>query len=120
MMKLVAELLDKQVRDTRNRCCGKVDGIVLQIGDGAPRVVAIELGSLILARRLGRRAARVAAWWVRLLGDRAAGSSRVAWAHIVRIGLHVELDLDAEHEPLLRAERWLRDRVVARLPGGRE
>ncbi len=117
-MKLVAEVLDKQLVDRRGHPCGKVDGIILEVGDGPPRVVALETGCLTLAARLGPRWARWARRLVARLGDRIAGRSRIPWRRIRDVGPNVHVDLTAERADLMRAERWLRDHVVRRIPGG--
>jgi sporulation protein YlmC with PRC-barrel domain len=117
MMKLVADLLDKQLVDRDGHPCGKVDGIVLTVGHGPPRVSAIEVGCVTLADRLGRRAGRGMRRLVSRLGDRIAGRYRIPWRRIRDVGPDVHVDLSAERADLLRAERWLRDRIVRRIPG---
>ena len=117
MMRLAAELLDKQLIDRRGEPCGKVDGIVLRIDDGPPRVVALEVGCVTVARRLGARCER----WARRLVDRAAGrirgAYRIPWHRIVRIGKDVHVDLDASRTAMMRAERWLRAHFIRLIPG---
>ena len=52
-MRLVHDLLDIQILDARRRRAGKVDDILLEIRTGQPpRVAAIEIDALTLARRL--------------------------------------------------------------------
>jgi sporulation protein YlmC with PRC-barrel domain len=116
-MRLVAELLDKQLIDRRGEPCGKVDGIVLRIGDGPPRVAALEVGLVTLAGRLGPRWQR----WTRRLVGRAAcrirGEYRIPWDRVVGVGKDVHVDLESNRTALMRAERWLRTHVIGRIPG---
>jgi sporulation protein YlmC with PRC-barrel domain len=116
-MRLVAELLDKQLVDRRGEPCGKVDGIVLRIGDGPPRVAALEVGCVTLAARLGSRWER----WTRRLVDRTAGhvrgEYRIPWDRVVTIGKDVRVDLESNRTAMMRAERWLRAHVIGRIPG---
>jgi hypothetical protein len=121
VLRLVGDVLDSQLLDRERRPCGRVDGIVLVADEGgAPRVVAIEVGGLTLARRfhaglgrwLGRRGRRV--------GPAAPQAYRIPWSKVRRIGpKEIHVDLDAAATPLWTLERWLAERVIARLPGGR-
>jgi hypothetical protein len=117
MMRLVRDVLDKQIVDRHRRPCGKVDGIVLAVGHGAPRVVALEVGAVTLAGRLGPRWGRWARALVTRLGGRVAGEYRIPWRRVAGIGRDVHVDLDSARVRARRAERWLRDHVVAKIPG---
>ncbi len=117
-MDLIRDVLDKQVRDTQGRPLGKVDGLVIEVREPhRPRVIAIELGAVTLARRIGRRwerwATHLLAWWT---GDRAP-VHRIAWEKVLQVGIDVVVDVDAVRAPMLHGERWLRRRL-RRLPGG--
>jgi sporulation protein YlmC with PRC-barrel domain len=118
---LVRDLLDKQMVDRHGRRCGKVDGVVLRLGDGPPRVARLEIGGGTLARRLGhrwgRRFARWAASLARLCGVRGGQPYHIPWKRVWAVGLDVQLDLDARHTELDAAERRLRERLIARIPG---
>src|SRR5690242_3753919 len=68
-MDIVREVLDKQVLDRHQRKMGRVDGIILEIRDGAPpRLLALEVGGITLARRLHPRLGK---WLMGWLGRRA-------------------------------------------------
>jgi sporulation protein YlmC with PRC-barrel domain len=109
-------LLDKQMIDRHGRRCGKVDGVVLEVGEGAPRVVGLEIGGGTLARRFGPRLARWAASVARFWGLRGQ-PYRIPWYRVKNVGLEVALDLDARRSGLDAAEKLLRDRLVRRIPG---
>jgi hypothetical protein len=38
---------------------------------------------------------------------------------VLDLDVDIEIDADAEHSPPFDFERWLRERFVGRLPGGR-
>jgi sporulation protein YlmC with PRC-barrel domain len=117
-MRLAADVLDKQIVDRNGHPCGKVDGIVLAVGDGPARVVALEVGVVTAAARLGPRVARVVRRLVRrLCGGLVCETYRIPRRRVTRIGKDVHVDLDATRARLTRAERWLRDHVVRRIPG---
>lgn len=120
MIRLAHDVLDSQLMDREERPCGKADGIVLLLGDaGPPRVLAIEVGALTLARRVHPRLARWLAGWSRWLGPAAPHAYRVPWSRVRSISRkEIRLDLDAAATPLWSLERWLAERVIARLPGG--
>ena len=119
MVRLARDVLDSQLRDREGRPCGKADGVILLVGDGPPRVVAIEVGGLTLAGRLSER---LASWLTRAgrrLGPAAPHAYRIPWSRVRRLARNeIRVDLDAAATPLWTLERWLAERIVARLPGG--
>ena len=115
MVHLVREVLDKQLLDRERRRFGKVDGIVIAVQDGArPRVTALETGAAVQLARLSTRLMR----WARPLARRT-DTTRIPIQAVVEIGKEVAVDIDARRTPAWRIERWLADRVFARVPGGR-
>jgi sporulation protein YlmC with PRC-barrel domain len=113
-MELGRDVLDQQVIDAQGRQMGKVDGLVLELREGAPaRVAAIVVGGTTLLWRIN---AGLAAWAERRLkGDGHA--ARIPWKRVVKVGVDVKVDVDAERSPALWWERWVRDRVILRIPG---
>ncbi len=119
-MLLVLDVLDKQLTDRHGVRMGKADGLVmLQEGDAPPRVVCIEVGSLTLARRLGRHVGRWAARLARRWGGDRTQSYRIPWTLVRGITLEIAVDVDAEETRVNVVEDWLRIHVVAHIPGGR-
>ncbi len=115
---LSRDLLDKQVVDRDETKMGRVDGVILELrGDRPPRVEAIEMGFLVLARRMGPRIER----WVEKLrrwSVRKAAVQRVAWTKVLEIKpYHIQLDVKALDTPAFDWERWLRDHFVAKTEG---
>jgi hypothetical protein len=120
MVRLVRDILDSQLMDREGRPCGKADGIVLLVGEsGAPRVVALEVGALTLARRVHPRLERWLARVSRRLGPAAPHAYRIPWSRVRGISRkEIRVDLDAATTPLWSLERWLAERIIRRLPGG--
>jgi sporulation protein YlmC with PRC-barrel domain len=113
-MKLGRDILDQQVIDAAGRQMGKVDGIVLELGEGGTaRVAAVVVGGTTL---LWRVHAGLAAWVERGLGGHGH-PTRIPWPRVVKIGIDVKVDVDAERTPAFRWERWVRDHVIGRIPG---
>ncbi|TRC98318.1 hypothetical protein FJV76_13440 [Mesorhizobium sp. WSM4303] len=118
-MHVIRDVLDKQIVDRNHVKIGKVDGVVARLRQGKPpRIVAVEIGSIALARRLGRVPGRwMAILATKLGGDRHANPHRVAWSKVRTIGLEIELDIDARETAILDWQVWLRDHIVRRIPG---
>ncbi|RUW38459.1 MULTISPECIES: hypothetical protein [unclassified Mesorhizobium] len=118
-MDLVRDILDKQVIDREQVKIGKVDGLVAELRQGKPpRIVAIELGSIALARRLGARPGRwMAGLSARLGGKRHGEPHRIAWNKVRDIGIDIEFDIDVRETAIFDWQNWLRDHVVGRIPG---
>ncbi|MFE9646736.1 hypothetical protein ACFYO0_21990 [Streptomyces sp. NPDC006365] len=114
------QLLDRQVVDSRGTALGKIDDLLFAEGDegGPPVLAAVLIGQRAFADRLGGRAAR---WWADL-AERLSGRQgpiAVPVAAIDDVGTVVRLASPAEAFPSLTApERWLRHRLISRLPGG--
>jgi hypothetical protein len=117
-MDLVRDVLDQTLADRRGAPIGRIDGIVMQIdGDAQPRIVAIEVGSVAQARRLGPRFGR---WMERLAqrwGRMKPNPCRFEWRGVKQHDREFRVDALAS-EVLTRAwERWLREHVIDRIPG---
>ncbi|MBP0588274.1 hypothetical protein J8I87_00760 [Paraburkholderia sp. LEh10] len=120
-MDLVRDVLDKQVVDRRGAKMGRVDGIVAELRPGRPPVVmAIEIGSVAMARRIGERTGR---WIARLAakigGPRYAEPYRIPWHRVRRIDVDIKVDIDVVDTPLDDWQCWLREHIVGRIPGAR-
>jgi len=121
-LKLVRDLLDAQLVDRDHRLLGRVDGVLLDVREGRPpRVVAMEVGAVTLARRihpaLGRWVRRAAIRWLPV----SLRPVRLPLTLVKEVDVEIEVDVDdLTKRRLLRLEQWLRRRVVGRLPGGKE
>jgi hypothetical protein len=119
---LARDVLDKQLVDQDETKMGRIDGLVLELrGDGPPRLDTIEMGFVVLARRLHPRVEG----WVEALrrrwSVRKTARFRVPWSKVADIKpYHIQLDLKALDTPAFDWERWLRDHVVAQAPGTKD
>lgn len=118
-MDLVRDVLDSRLLD-RNRCrMGRVDGLVLEVRPGqAPVVRFIEVGTATLAARMPALIGRVMRGCARRWGLQRSEAYRIPWARVFAVDRDIHLDLDAEETPAGASERWVRDRIIAHLPGG--
>ena len=117
-MRLVHDVLDAQIRDVRERPTGKVDGIVLELrADRPPRVIAIEIGGLTLARRLHPALGALVASWRWRTGPFGLHAVRIPWTAVRRLDRReVHLGIDATRTPLWALEHWLA-KLYAHIPG---
>lgn len=117
-MHLIADVLDKQLHDNGTRNGGRVDGIVLELRDGKPpRLAYVEVSPITLFERFSRRFAH---WYATRLDRKLDGRGvpfRIPWSRIERRGPTLCLDFDATATPIYALENWLRERIIARIPG---
>jgi len=106
-------LLDRQVLDRTGTPVTAVDDLELSdipLGaelDGveAPVVENLLAGTVLGTRLFGRRTPD-ARW------------HRIPWAAVARLEVAIHLDADADDFDVRRAERWVRDHIIGRIPGG--
>ncbi|MEH2121518.1 MAG: hypothetical protein V7K46_25830 [Nostoc sp.] len=114
-MDVIRDILDNQLVDSNQRKMGKVDGIVMEFPDREPpRLAYIEVGVTTLTRRLNPRLAGFVATIASKWGAKQSEPFRIPWSKVRDIGI----DVEAEAIPALGYEKWLRDRIIARIPGG--
>jgi len=113
------DVLDQLLVD-RNGCeFGRVDGILIHLREGKPpRLGEIETGMFTALRRVHQG---LAGWLQRLfarLSPVPLDSVRLPFDHIKRIGINIEMPVDSETDDrLMRGEKWLRARLIRKLPG---
>jgi sporulation protein YlmC with PRC-barrel domain len=118
-MLLVRDVMDNQLLRKDGQHMGKVDGLVIELRDGAPPKVAfIETGADVLARRIS---ARLGDWIARLrrrfFGDDRA-IKRVPWDRVRDVGVDIEIDVPDTSATQL--QDWLVRHVIRRVPGERD
>jgi sporulation protein YlmC with PRC-barrel domain len=114
------ELLDRQIVDLDGLMAGNVDDLELtwRTGEGPPSVAAILAGPGALSRRLGGRLGRsIAAVHDRLRDRDLEGPARVDLGVVSSIGSDVRLSVGRGSLATMRAEGWVRDRVIGHIPG---
>src|SRR5947208_10741016 len=112
-MELGRQVVDQQVIEAQDRQMGKVDGIVLELTPGArARVACLVVGGTTLLWRIHPGVAR---WAERRLGGEGH-TARIPWRQVVKVGVDVKVDVEAERSPALHWERRVRDRIIGRIP----
>ena len=117
-MEVGQELLDQQVTDRNGHQMGKVDGVMLEFREGKPpRVSSLVIGGGTAARRLSPRFARWLLRWRRRWGPQNDEPFEIPWSKVLKIGVDVKVDLEAERTPALAWEHWVRRHIIGRIPG---
>jgi sporulation protein YlmC with PRC-barrel domain len=117
-MELGLEVLDQQVIDRNGELMGKVDGIALEVREGKPpRVALLVIGGGTAARRVNPRFGAWLVRWRRRWGPKDDQPLGVPWSKVLKIGIDVKVDLDAERTSALAWEHWVRDHIIGRIPG---
>lgn len=113
------DLLDRQIIDADGAAAGKVDDLRLAVQEDGSLVVAeILSGPGALAPRLeGRLGAAWRALFRRLHPDADPDPAAISFGVVTEVGDHVTLSISRHHLDGNRFEHWVRDRVVARIPG---
>ena len=107
------QLLDRQVIDVHGVPITAVDDLELTGVDGPsllPGTPAPEVTSIISGASLGTR----------IFGGRPPldRMHRIEWSAVFEVGVVVRLAVGGETLTVTWAERWVRDRIIARIPGG--
>ena len=107
-------LLDRQVLDRSGTPVTAVDDLELSelpLGTDLARVEAPVIENLLAGAVLGTR----------IFGGRTPDNRwhRIPWSNIAEIDVALALDADADDFDVRWAERWVRDRIIGRIPGGR-
>jgi sporulation protein YlmC with PRC-barrel domain len=117
-MELGQALLDQQVTDRKGELMGKVDGVIVELRtEKPPRVAALVIGGGTAAQRVHRGWARWLLRWRRRWGPRGDEPLEIPWSSVLKIGVDVKVDLEAERTPALAWEHWVRDHIIGRIPG---
>lgn len=117
-MDVVREVLDKLLVNRDHFPMGRVDGIIVEMREGRPPLLTcIETGPAVSARRISKRLARKLSAFVPKRGPRRDPSFRIPWSRIRHVGVEVEVEIDARETPAAAWEQWIRDHVIARIPG---
>jgi sporulation protein YlmC with PRC-barrel domain len=118
-VELMKDVSDKQVVDRDGREIGRVDRILLDLREGAPRVVALEIGPEVLASRVSTLFGRFVAGLEVVLGLDEDRPVRIAISEVTAMNpwmIHVDRMFAQMPAGVVEAalKRWL-----PRLPGAR-
>jgi sporulation protein YlmC with PRC-barrel domain len=111
-------LLDRQIVDLNGVPVGKVDDVEIESTPDGYRVVALHVGMSALGRRMGGQLGRLLNWLARRGHPEGDPSPlRIPYEHVAEVGSHITLPLRVEILDEAPLEKWLRDRVIGRIPG---
>jgi sporulation protein YlmC with PRC-barrel domain len=118
-MYLFRDILDQQLIDRNGEPLGRVDGIVFETREGSPpRVLQLTMGAVPLAGRFGQRVQRVVEALHRRWSVRRSATYGIPWNSIQEVhAQHLRVDVNVNDTPAGDWERWLRRRVIGRIPG---
>jgi sporulation protein YlmC with PRC-barrel domain len=117
-MELGQALLDQQVTDRKGELMGKVDGVIVELSqERPPRVAALLIGGGTAAERVHPGWARWLLRWRRRWGPRPDNALEIPWSKVLKIGVDVKVDLEADRTTALAWEHWVRDHIIGRIPG---
>jgi sporulation protein YlmC with PRC-barrel domain len=114
-------LLDRQVLDSDGVPVTTVDDLELGVPEGAPE---LPLGMVIPE---GTPAPVITAvltgpvLGTRIFGGRPPSSRlvRIPWEDVAEVGVVLKLGVGGGNLDATWVERWIRDKIIARIPGGR-
>jgi len=112
------DLLDRQILDRDGQDVGKVDDVEFTVGeDGSPYLTALLVGPEALGRRLGGWLGRVVSGVAARLAMARPGPIRIPYDAVEKVDNAVHLKIRRELLPEPELEAWLREHVIARIPG---
>lgn len=113
------ELMDRQILDHEGRMIGKVDDVELeQRDDDRLYVTALLSGPGALGPRFGGGFGTiVTSAWSRLSGR--TEPARVEWSEVASVETVIRLAVGRTTVALDGFETWMRDRVIAAIPGSK-
>jgi sporulation protein YlmC with PRC-barrel domain len=109
IMHLVRDVLDKKLLDREDEEVGRVDGLVMQLG---------EIGGATLGARIHPRLARLSRKLARVWGPKRPEPVRIPWSRVVTAGRNIKLDVKARETGAIDWEVWIARHVIERIPGG--
>jgi hypothetical protein len=116
-LELARDCLDDRLIARGGVPIGRVDGVILAITpQGAPRVIAIEVGGVVQARRFGGWAVAPVRWLSQRMGQVGPRPVRFAWSALSFDGGDCHVDVDPWQAPTRGWERWSA-RLVRRVWG---
>ncbi len=117
-MKLVRDVLDKELLDCEDEPMGRVDGLIMHVGKTAqPHVTHIEVGGFVPWERVHPVFARLAMRLARLWGPRRREGVRISWSHVETVGRDIKLNVEAKDTGAIDWETWIAHHIIDHIPG---
>ena len=112
------ELLDRQILDRDGQDVGKVDDVEFQVDEnGVPYLSALLVGPHALGPRLGGWLGQLVSGIAARLDRDRPGPIRIPYDAVEKADNAVHLKIRRELLPEPKLEAWLREHVIARIPG---
>jgi len=112
------ELLDLQILDRDGEEVGKVDDVEFHLDeDGVPYLTGLLVGPDVFGRRIGGWLGRVVTATTRRLRTNRSGPIRIPYDLVGSVRSAVTLTVKRDLLPEPELERWLREHLIARIPG---
>jgi hypothetical protein len=116
---LVRDVLDKKLIDRENCPMGRVDGLVMHVGERSqPRITHIEIGGTTPWMRLHPAIVSLAARLARMWGPKRGEPVTISWSRVMTVGKDIKLDVRAKDTGALDWEIWIARHIIERIPGG--
>jgi hypothetical protein len=114
VLDLNLHILDRQVLDKTDVPIGHVDDVEVE---GVESGRELDPDSVPVVRNL----VLSSGLWPRMFGGRPPDSRlhRVPWSAVSKVGTAIELSEPGSSFDVTWTERWVRDQVIGRIPGGR-
>ena len=116
---LVRDVLDKKLIDEDDEPMGRVDGLVMQVGEKTqPRITHIAIGGPTLWERIHPSIARLSRWLAGKWGPKKHGPVHIPWSKVEHLGRNIKVDVEAKDVGAIDWELWLARHFIERIPGG--
>jgi sporulation protein YlmC with PRC-barrel domain len=116
---LVRDVLDKKLLDREDEEMGRVDGLVMQLGEKTqPRITHIEIGGTTLGARLHPMFERLARRMAKVWGPKRSEPVRIPWSRVKTAGREIKLDVEARDNDAVAWEIWIARNIIEHIPGG--
>jgi len=117
-MKVVHDVLDKELIDRDEESMGRVDGLVLHVGESTqPRITHIVVGGPALWERVHPVFARLARRLSRVWGPKRTQQVRIPWSRVKTVGRDIKLDVEGKETGAIDWEIWISRNIIKRIPG---
>ncbi|MEV6909299.1 hypothetical protein [Amycolatopsis sp. NPDC051071] len=115
-------LLDRQIIDPAGQKMGKVDDVEFDVDEhGRTTITALLIGQQPLGERIGGRLGQwISALAHRMRSDSDPGPLRIPFDDVIEVDSEITIGLRRELFDTPPLERWLRDRIIGRIPGARD
>jgi len=117
-VKIVHDVLDKELLDSEDEPIGRVDGLVMEVNEGTqPRITHIAVGGTALWGRLHPALARLSQRLSRTWGPKRDKQVRIPWSRVKTAGRDIKLDVKGKGTGAIDWEIWISRNIIKRIPG---